>query len=68
MYPCWSFTPPRGETFWLIGNPYHATGAVHVVSVGGIFTSRAWFFPGSGGVPAGATSFGWAAGGHDNLG
>jgi len=57
----------KPERVWLIGNPYHATGAVHVVSVGGVFTSRAWL-PGSGGVPGGATRFGWSAGGHDNLG
>jgi hypothetical protein len=51
----------------LIGNPFHATGAVHVVNVTGGFASRAWL-PGSGGVPTGAARFGWSASGHDDLG
>jgi hypothetical protein len=55
------------ERAWLVGNPYHATGAVHVVNVTGGFASRAWL-PGSGGVPGSATRFGWSAGGHDDLG
>ena len=55
------------ERVWLVGNPFHATGAVHVVNVTGGFASRAWL-PGSGGVPGGAARFGLSAGGHDDLG
>jgi len=55
------------ERVWLVGNPFHATGAVHVVNVTGGFSSRAWL-PGSGGVPGGASRFGWSFGGHDDLG
>ena len=55
------------ERVWLVGNPFHATGTVHVVSVTGGFASRAWL-PGTGGVPGGAARFGWSAGGHDDLG
>ncbi len=55
------------ERVWLIGNPFTATGNVHVVNVTGGFASRAWV-PGSGGVPGGASRFGWSAGGHDDLG
>jgi hypothetical protein len=55
------------ESVFLVGNPLHATGAVHVNNVSGGFASRAWL-PGSGGVPAGAARFGWSAGGHDDLG
>jgi hypothetical protein len=55
------------ERAWLVGNPYHATGAVHVVNVSGGFAPRAWL-PGSGGVPGGATRFGWSAGAYDDLG
>lgn len=55
------------ERAFLVGNPFHATGAVHVVNVTGGFASRAWR-PGSGGVPGGAHRFGWSAGGRDDLG
>ena len=55
------------ERAFLVGNPFHKTGAVHVVHVSGSGASRAWL-PGSGGVPAGAARFGWSAGGHDDLG
>jgi hypothetical protein len=55
------------ERVWLIGNPFHATGTVHVVNVSGGFASRSWL-PGSAGVPTGAARFGWSAGGHDDLG
>jgi hypothetical protein len=55
------------ERAFLVGNPRHATGAMHVVSVDGGFTSRSWQ-PGIGGVPGAATRFGWSVGGHDDLG
>jgi len=55
------------ERVLLIGNPLHATGTVHVVSVTGGFTSRAWL-PGVGGVPGGGTRFGRSASGYDDLG
>ncbi len=55
------------ERAWLIGNPFHVTGTVHVVNVTGGFASRAWL-PGSGGVPGGAARFGWSVSGYDDLG
>ncbi|MEO7352540.1 MAG: integrin alpha, partial [Marmoricola sp.] len=45
------------ERVFLVGNPFHATGTVHVVNVTGGFASRAWL-PNSGGVPGGASRFG----------
>jgi len=55
------------ERVWLIGNPLQGTGAVHVVTVTGGGTSRAWV-PGAGGVPGGASRFGRSLSGYDDLG
>ena len=55
------------ERVWLIGNPLQGTGAVHVVNVSGGFASRAWV-AGAGLIPGGATRFGRALSGYDDLG
>jgi hypothetical protein len=56
----------ESERAFAIGNPYNGTGTVHVETLTSEFDSRSWV-PGLGGVPTGATRFGWAVGGHDNL-
>lgn len=56
----------ENERVFAIGNPDNGTGTVHVETLTSEFDSRSWV-PGLGGVPAGATRFGWAIGGHDNL-
>ena len=55
------------ERVWLIGNPLQGTGAVHVVNVSGGFASRAWA-AGVGAIPGGASRFGRALSGYDDLG
>lgn len=54
------------ERVLAIGNPDNGTGTVHVVTLTGPSADRSWV-PGTGGVPGGASRFGGAIGGYDDL-
>jgi hypothetical protein len=54
------------EHVFAIGNPDNGTGTVHVVTLTPSFASRSWV-PATGGVPTGASRFGWSVGGYDDL-
>lgn len=53
------------ENVFAVGHPFPGTGSVHLITDNGAgFAPRSWV-PGSGGVPTGATHFGWSLGGYD---